>query len=105
MSDETTAVVQCGGVVGRGVTHEWYTGEPIRSRTLAVEDGEHMAQSLIFLLGCWLGCMVGFVVAGLTSAGRSEQHQDERASHGFDRLPTATLTSVLADDAIHSVAG
>ena len=31
-----------------------------------------MGSSLLFVLGCWLGCIAGFFLAGLTSASKLE---------------------------------
>lgn len=35
-----------------------------------------MGSSLLFVLGCWLGCIAGFFLAGLTSAGKLEDSSE-----------------------------
>ena len=38
-----------------------------------------MAGSIFFLLGCWLGCMVGFFLTGLMVAGRTDREETSRS--------------------------
>ena len=52
-----------------------------------------MAVWLTFLLGCWLGCVVGFLVAGLTSAGR----QGDEPSTSHSAVNQVGISSVLAE--------
>ena len=55
-----------------------------------------MGSWMMFLLGSWLGCIVGFLVAGLTSASRLS----EAASPSHMAANQVSLSDVLAEDAV-----
>lgn len=39
-----------------------------------------MTYSVVFLLGCWIGCFAGFFLAGITSSLRNAGAAEEAAS-------------------------
>lgn len=56
-----------------------------------------MATWMIFLLGSWLGCVVGFLVAGLTAASRVT----DASSLSHTSANQVSLSGALAEDAAH----
>ena len=51
---------------------------------------------MMFLLGCWLGCIVGFLVAGLTSASRLS----ETVSPSHTAANQVSISGVLAEEVV-----
>ena len=54
-----------------------------------------MIPSVIFLFGCWFGCLIGLFLAGALSASREDHLETEVASFAARTQPS-TLT--LVDD-------
>ncbi len=51
-----------------------------------------MGSSIVFLLGCWTGCIAGFLLAGLLSRTKTEE-----AVGSYGRLGTQAVSGNLSD--------
>ena len=53
-----------------------------------------MANSIVFMLGCWLGCIGGFLLAGLMSRSRTDDVSGGYpvGLHESERFPATPLS-------------
>jgi len=57
-----------------------------------------MGHWMIFLLGCWLGCIAGFLIAGLAAASGSDASRSRSVPGSLERGSQISLAGVLRDE-------